>query len=661
MHELESEEVKAHIAAEQAHTEAWMEPLASSREALFAELKGRVQEVEQSPGYTKGRYKYYSRTVAGGEYRIYCRRALTPDAPEEIVLDGNVAAQGHDYFSIGALSASPDGRLMAIALDTEGDERYVLSVLDMETGEWLDERIEDASGDVAWSADSRHIWYVALNEQHQPLYVYRHELGTDPERDVLMFEETDPAFFVGLSVSSSLSYILIELEGPNQSEVHWLPADQPHAQPVCVLPRQAERECMFDHHRGAVYMLSNGDGEKDFALYTCEEQAIAEGKWTCLIPHQKGRLLSGCGLYGDYLAVQVCERANERIELMPLDDVAWERATTLPLRHQEEAYSLSLDTATQDPDACVLRYTYESMCTTEEIIDVALETGEQTLRWKREIPDGYDASLYVTRRLYATARDGVSVPMSVLMHRDTPWDGSAPCLLYGYGAYGSSIMPHFSSTYLSLAARGWVCVQAHVRGGQELGYHWYLDGKLENKQHSFTDFLDCAAYLVEQDATSRGRIAAWGQSAGGLLVGAALNMDPGLFGAVLADVPFVDVLTTMLDDEQPLTAGEYNEWGNPGEALDVYERMASYSPYDQVKEASYPPMFVTAGLHDYRVMAWEPMKWVARLRAHQRAEQPILLHMNEAAGHFGQSGRYDYLREPAMKLAFLLRVLGGEK
>lgn len=686
MKDLDDPETMPYIEAEQAYTEAVLAPQKELQEEIFRELKERIQEIDRSVPFRMGPYEYYTRIGEGQQYRVHCRRSLDlaageselslsteqvdphADTPtEEVLLDENQLAEGHDFFDLGTLDPSPNGKFAVFALDTIGDELYTLQVKDLQTGELLPDTITGASGDVVWAGDNQTFFYVSCNDQHQPLLVYKHRLGQDPSQDQLIYEEQDTAFFVSVSKSSSLAMILMECTGSNQSEVRVWPADQPEATPALLIerdPSQPQQECEVDHINGHFYILTNGDGADDFTLLRTPEDSLSREHWQVVVPHRPGVLLVDMLLLGSFFVIQQRERAvdavwcfpYEALEEGPLDD--WDGAGGQKMPFEGEAFGVSINGAADAPASNILRMTYETMKQPEETYDIDLVTGQRALRKRRDIP-GFSPDLYITKRHWIKAKDGVEVPVTVLYHKDTVIDGAAPAVLYGYGAYGYSMSPDFSSGRFSLVDRGWVYAIAHVRGGQELGYRWYLDGKMTHKQNSFDDFVACGQGLIELGYASEGKLAAIGRSAGGLLVCAAVNQAPGLFGALIAGVPFVDVLTTMLDEELTLTTGEYNEWGNPSESSEAYHQILAYSPYDNLKAQAYPATLVTAGLHDFRVTYWEPLKWVAKLRQTKTNDAPLLLHMNMAAGHFGKSGRYEYLREPAMEMAFLVTTLGS--
>lgn len=657
MRDVEDPSTMPYIDAEQAYTDAVMEPQAELRQQLFEELKSRIVEVDQSVPYRYGEFVYYSRTIAGGEYRIHCRKAITPDAKEEILIDGNEEAKGRSFFSIGDLAPSPSGRYLAYSIDEDGDEYYTIFVKDLHTGKLSGPLVSQTSGTVEWSEDEGFLFYVRCNEHHQPLFVYRHALGSSSTEDLLLYEEKDTAFYADVCKSASHDYLFIELSGPNQTEIWFIASDGTDSVPKCLVTRSPGDEYEVDHSHGYFYVSTNADGATDSKLLRCAESAWEQGEWSEVLPHQLGRLLVDFGLYGDFLVIQQRENVHDTLYVHRYDTLGQDEPIQIELPYSDEPYDISFGSAEDAPSSNILRLTYESMKRPQEVYDINLLTQQRELKKRKEIPGSFSPDDYRSERIYATVRDGVRVPMTLLYHKDTPLDGTAPVLQYGYGAYGHPCLPSFAAKRLSLVDRGWIWAIAHIRGGRELGYQWYLDGKMEKKTNTFNDFVDCAKHLIESGYTSKGCIAACGRSAGGLLMGAVLNQAPELFGAALAGVPFVDIVHTMLDTTLPLTTGEFNEWGNPAADPETYHRLLAYSPYDNVADRPYPHILITAGLHDYRVTYWEPLKWLAKLRLFQRDEQLLLLHMNRAAGHFGKSGRYDYLHEPALELAFLLRAL----
>ena len=643
----------AYLQAENAYTAAFMAPLSELQERIYAEIRGRIKEDDNTVPEKEGDYYYYIRYEAGGQHPIYCRRHGSPDAaPEQVLLDVNALAEGQDYTRVGAFENSPDHRLIAYAVDFDGSEQFTIRIVNLDTGALLPDAISGAYYGLEWGNDNRTLYYSVLDEHHRPVSIYRHRLGADPAGDELVYHEDDPRFFVGLGKSNSGRYIYIVAGGNNMSEWRFLDADDPDAAPALIEPRAADFEYDVADHGDRFFIRHNADGARDFAIATAPVSAPARAHWTEFIPHQPGRPLRGIDAYRQHLVI-ACRQDGlpgvlavrlhdgDAHHIAPLDD---EPAFTMFPRSGRE-----FDTAT-------LRFGYTSMKTPAAVYDYDLNTRQRILRKQQEIPSGHDAARYETRRITAPARDGAAIPVSLLMRRDTPQDGSAPLYLYGYGSYGVTMEAAFSASALSLVERGFIFAIAHIRGGMELGWDWYENGKLLHKRNTFHDFIDCAEHLIARGYTAAGRIAAAGGSAGGMLMGAVVNQRPDLFGCVVAHVPFVDVLNTMLDDTLPLTTMEYNEWGNPNDA-EYYEYIRAYSPYDNVRAQAYPPMLVTGGISDPRVTYWEPAKWVARLRATRTDANPLLLKINMDAGHAGASGRFERIKEVAEEYAFILHAL----
>ncbi|MYZ48385.1 S9 family peptidase [Propylenella binzhouense] len=643
-------DIRAYLEAENAYFAAAMADTEALQDTLFREMRGRIKEDDSTVPAADGRYAYATRYVEGGQHPLFVR---TPrdGGPEEILLDGNALAEGRAYFRIGGVAHAPDHSKLAWAHDDAGSEFYLLSVRDLASGHDLADQIADTSGGAVWSADGRHLFYVRLDANHRPSRVFRHRLGTAASEDVLVYEEPDPGFFVGLGKTRSRRFIVIHAHDHETAEVRLVPAEDPEAAPVLVAAREPGVEYSVDEGGGTLFILTNL-GAKDFKIVTAPVADPGRAAWTDLVPHQPGRLILGHDVLARHLVRLERVDGLPRIVIRRRADGA-EHAVAFA----EEAYSLGLSGGFEF-DTDWLRFTYSSPATPARVFDYQMETRERVLRKEQEVPSGHDPSLYVTRRVLAPAPDGELVPVSLLYRKETPLDGTAPCLLYGYGAYGIAIPAGFSTSRLSLVDRGFVYAIAHVRGGKDKGYAWYEAGKRERKANTFTDYVAAAEFLVAQRITGRGRIVAQGGSAGGMLMGAVANKAGDLFAGVITVVPFVDVLNTMLDDTLPLTPPEWPEWGNPVERAEDYHAILAYSPYDNVAAKPYPPILVMAGLTDPRVTYWEPAKWVAKLRATKTDGNLLLLRTNMDAGHAGAAGRFDALKETAIEMAFALKVTG---
>ena len=687
-------DIRAYLEAENAYKEAVLASGEALRAALFDEFRGRIREDDSSVPAKDGAWEYYHRYREGGQHPVMCRRPsdrrahrgvdgragdvsgrtaddavtagdrnrgtaghaprddLADSAREQILLDGDAEADGKSYYRIGGRGHAWNHRRFAWTVDENGSEFFTLRVKDLETGKELDDVIERCSGGFVWAADHETLLYTVLDDNHRPCKVLRHRVGTDASDDVAVYEEADAGFFLNVALTESRRYLVIDAHDHVTSEVRLVDAERPDSTPVLVARRDPMTEYDVSHHGDRLIILTNADGAEDFRIVEAPIAAPGREHWVDLVPHRPGVLIAGFEVYARWLVRLERENALPRIVVRDLDS-GEEHA----IAFEEEAYSLGL-AGGYEFDTDTLRFTYSSMTTPEHVFDYDMRTRERVVRKVQEVPSGHDPADYVTRRIMAASHDGEVVPVSVLHHRDTPLDGSAPLLLYGYGSYGMSMPASFGTTRLSLVDRGFVYAVAHVRGGTERGYAWYTAGKLERKTNTFHDFIAAAHALAERGFTRRGRIAIHGGSAGGLLVGACTNMAPELFHAVIAEVPFVDVLNTICDDTLPLTPPEWPEWGNPLESEAAYDCIAAYSPYDNVEAKAYPHIIATAGLTDPRVTYWEPAKWVARLRAMKTDDRLLVLHTNMEAGHGGAAGRFDRLKETALVYAFVLQVFG---
>ena len=652
LREQEDPQTMEYLRAENAFTEAFMQPLEALQEAIYAEIRGHIKEDDNTVPEKEGDYYYYVRFEEGGQYPIYCRRQGSDDGPETVLLDVNQLAEGRDYTRVGAFRNSPDHKLAAYGVDFDGSEQYTIRLLDLETGQTLPDAIPGTYYSIEWANDNRTFYYSVLDEHHRPVTIYRHLLGTDPAQDALVYHEDDARFFVGLGKSNSGRFIYVVAGGNNMTEWRFMDANDPQAKLTLVEPRAVDFEYDLADHGDRFFIRHNGDDARDFQLATAPISNPGRANWTEFMAHEPGRPLLDLDAYRDHLVVACRQDGLPQVMIMRLSDNDVHYISGI----EEEDFAMS-PRGGREFDTTSLRFSYTSMKTPAAVYDYDMDARERVLRKQQEIPSGYDADRYDTRRIWATARDGTSVPISLLMLKGTPVDGSAPLYLYGYGSYGLTMEASFGITALSLVDRGFVFAIAHIRGGMEMGWDWYENGKLLKKRNTFHDFIDCAEHLIAQGYTSAGRIAAAGGSAGGMLMGAVVNERPDLFGCVVAHVPFVDVLNTMLDDSLPLTTMEYNEWGNPNDA-EYYRYMRTYSPYDNVRRQAYPAMLVTGGISDPRVTYWEPAKWVAKLRDMRTDENPLLLKIHMDSGHAGASGRFERIKEVAEEYAFILNALG---
>ena len=653
--DVKDKDVLAYLKAENAFFEQAMAPRKTLTDTLFAEMKGRIKEDDKSVPQKDGDYVYWRAFEIGAQYRKWYRRpvaAETDGSEDQLILDEPALAEGHEYFRLGAMSVSPDGRYLAYAIDNNGSERFEARIKDLFTGELLPEVIPDTLSSLVWTSDSKGLLYGIANENWRTDNSRLHWIGQPVASDVELFHEDDDGFRVAVGLTSSEKWIVISTGDHVTTEVWLLPADNPTAPPLLVAARQPGREYEVDEHDGTLYIRTN-DTHPNFRLV--KASLAAPHEWDEVIAPDTHFYLTDFTLFKGFYVTEGRQDGLDQIELR-------DYATHTPKRlsFPEASYSASLDD-NPEYDVTKLRIGYESMVTPDTIYDYHLATGELEVLKVQEIPSGYDATRYATERLMIPARDGTQIPVSIVYPRGLPRDGSAPLYLYGYGAYGIAMEPGFSTSRLSLLERGFAFALAHIRGGDDLGQQWYLDGKLDKRTNSFTDFVDVAKGLIERGYTSKGRIGISGGSAGGELMGAVINSDPDLWGAVVAHVPFVDVLNTMLDETLPLTPGEWPEWGNPIEDPKAFETILSYDPYCNVKAQDYPPLMVTAGLNDPRVTYWEPAKWVARLRATKTDDNVLLLKTNMGAGHGGKSGRFESLQETAEEFAFILWQLGVDQ
>jgi oligopeptidase B len=643
-------EVIAYLEAENSYTAAVMRHTEALQEHLYHEMRGRIKETDLSVPERVDEYFYYTRTESGGQYPILCRKRGSLEAAEEVLLDQNPLAAEHTYFKVGGSEVSPDHRFLAYSVDTSGAEEFTLYVKDLATGELLVESLGSTSPGVAWANDSRTLFYIALDSARRPCRLYRHTIGTSFSTDSLVYFEPDESFFLDVNHTRSRRYLLLDIASHSTSEVRFLDADQPEASFQIVQQREPGIEYSVTHHDGYFFITTN-DSAPNFRLVRAPVNGPSKANWSLVLPYRPAVKIDAVDAFRGHLAVYEREDGLRRIRVL---DLASGEEHLIPF--PEPVYTVRAH-ANPEFETTLLRFTYTSLVTPSSVVEYDMASRNWTVRKQTEVLGGYDPWRYRSERVFAPAPDGERVPVSLVYRLPLQLDGTRPLLLNGYGAYGLSYDPAFSSNMLSLLDRGFVVAIAHIRGGEEMGRGWYESGKLMNKRSTFTDFIACAEHLLAEGYTSSDRLAINGGSAGGLLMGAVANLRPDLFRVVMAEVPFVDVVNTMLDASLPLTVIEYDEWGNPHDAT-AYGYIRSYSPYDNIEPKAYPHMLVTAGLNDPRVAYWEPAKWTAKLRATKTDTNRLLLRVNMGAGHGGASGRFDFLREIAFKYAFMLDVLG---
>ena len=645
-------EIRAFLEGENAYHEAVMADTRALQDKLFAELKGRIKEDDSSVPAPDGVYDYYSSYVTGGQHPRYCRKPRGKDGPEQLLLDGNELAKGREYFRFGGIDLSPDQNLIAWSFDGNGSEFYELHVRDAATGTEHKDVLENTAGEATWTAGGRSYFYTLQDDNHRPLKTFRHHLGTEQSADTLIYEEKDTGKFTGVGKTNSEKWITISIHDHDTSEIWLIDAENPDDKPRIVAPRVEGIEYDVEHRADQFIIRTNEGGAEDYKLVTAPVSDPRKENWQDLIPHRPGIFIVSYIVLKDWLIRMERENALPRIVVRNM-----ESGEEHAIAFDEEAYSLGFGEM-REFDTNTLRFTYSSPTTPAQVYDYDMKTRSRVLRKTQEVPSGHDPSHYVTRRLMAHAHDGETIPVTLLYRKDAKLDGSEPVWLYGYGSYGISMPAGFNTNILSLVNRGFIYATAHIRGGQEKGRRWYTDGKMEKKQNTFRDFVSVAKFLIDKGYTTKGNIVAQGGSAGGMLMGAVANMAPELFRGIVAEVPFVDVLTTMLDDTLPLTPPEWPEWGNPIESKQAYENILAYSPYDRVEAKAYPNILAVGGLTDPRVTYWEPAKWVAKLRDVKTDDNLLLFKTNMGAGHGGASGRFDRLKEVAFVYAFGLKVAG---
>lgn len=652
-----SQDIRAYLEAENAYADAALADTRALQDTLFAEMKGRIKEDDSSVPSPDGPFAYFTRFREGAQYPQFCREPRAGGVAE-VLLDGDALAKGKSYFSLSEMRQSPDHRFIAWLSDEAGSEIHTARVRNIETGGDIADVVPECTGSVAWTADTSAFYYVQLDANHRPHRVLRHRIGSQASEDALIFEAADPQYFVALSETQSGKFARISQHDHETSECWLVDLADPDAKAQCVVPRQDNVQYEVEHHPSingveTLVIRTNADGAEDFKIVTCPLAARERTNWRDLVPHQQGKFILSFTVLADWMVR--LERADglPRIVARRLND-GEEHVIAFP----EEAYSLGMSGG-YEFNTTALRFTYASMTTPAEVWDYDLAGRTRVMRKRQEIPSGHDPANYVTRRVMAKAADGALIPVSILHHKNTKIDGTAPGFVYGYGSYGISIPASFSSTRLSLVDRGFVFAIAHVRGGTDKGWHWYREGKLASKPNTFSDFIAATEFLVQEKWMARDRVAAQGGSAGGLLMGAIANMRPELYAGLIAEVPFVDALNTILDETLPLTPPEWPEWGNPRTDEKAFHTIRSYSPYDNVRAQDYPAMLVKAGLTDPRVTYWEPAKWVARLRARRTNKKLLVFHTVLDAGHGGASGRFDHLKEVAQAYAFAIKVAGA--
>lgn len=650
LNERENPEVIAYLEAENQYAEVCLKPIEPLQEQLFKEITGRIKQDDDSVPVKIRDYYHYTRFEEGKEYPIICRKKYSLDAPEEILLDGNQLAGGHSFFEIGEISLSEDDRLLAYSIDTVSRRIYTLYVKDLETGELVEEPIPGTSGNVVWASDNVTLFYGVKDETLRPCRIMRHRLGTLTNEDVEVYHEADEAFVCYISKTKSKKYLVINSESTLSSECRILESDLPMNGFRVFQERQPDMLYGVDHYGAHFYIQTNAEGAKNYKVMRTPVGQTEMGYWVEVVPHREQVMIEGLTIFDKFYVIEEREGGLVKIRVK-----SWDGSTDYYLDFGEPAYTAGVG-ANPDFDAVTLRYAYNSMTTPSSVYEYDMEKRTKTLLKQQEIVGGYTPEDYVTERLMAPSHDGVLVPVSVVYKKGVVRNGENPLVIYGYGSYGSSMDAYFSVARLCLLDRGFIWAIAHVRGGEEMGRLWYDDGKMLNKKNTFFDFIACAEHLVDTGYASPGKMFAMGGSAGGLLVGAVANMRPDLWKGIVAQVPFVDVVTTMLDESIPLTTGEYDEWGNPNEKQ-YYDYMRSYSPYDNVEAKDYPAMLITTGLHDSQVQYWEPAKWAAKLRALKTDKNPLYLKTEMDYGHGGASGRFEGYKEVALEYAFMLGLL----
>ncbi len=653
LNDRENQEVIDYLSQENAYYEAVAAHTKKFQEDLFEEMKSRIKEDDESVPYMKNGYYYITRFETGMQYPVYTRKKENLDAPEEVIVDVNEMAEGHEFFSLSGLNVSPDNKIAAFGVDTLGRRQYDLRFKNLVTGKMYPEIIENTMGSSAWANDNKTVFYASKNPVTlRNDKIYRHTLGADPAEDELIFEEEDETFWAFVYKSKSDKFIIIGSYSTLTTEYRFLDANDPKGEFRIIQERERGLEYSVAHYNGKFYILTNKDDAKNFKLMETPIDKTEKENWTDVIPHREDTLLEDISIFKDFL---VMEERNDGLKKIRIRK--WDGSEDFYLPFEEETYSASVYN-NPEFETDLIRYSFSSLTTPNSVIDFNVKTRTKEIKKEQEVLGGkFDKYNYKSERIWAAARDGKKVAISLVYHKETKPGPNTPLLLYGYGSYGSTVSDRFSSVRLSLLDRGFIFAIAHIRGGEYLGREWYEEGKMFHKKNTFYDFIDSAKHLIDKKYTSADHLYAEGGSAGGLLVGAVMNMNPELFNGMIAAVPFVDVVTTMLDESIPLTTGEFDEWGNP-KNKDSYEYMLSYSPYDNIAPRDYPNLLVTTGLHDSQVQYFEPAKWVAKLRELKTDRNLLLLYTNMDTGHGGASGRFDALREVARDYAFILDLEG---
>ena len=649
--DAQTQKVEAYLNSENKYFDKVTASTNNFQKELFEEMKGRIKEDDTSVPYFRNQYFYITRFEKGSQYPIYSRKKETLEAKEEVLFNVNEEAEGHEYFQLGGLNVSPDNNLVAFATDTVSRRQYTIQIKNLETGKILSDKIENTTGGSVWSNDNKTLFYT----KKDPLTlrsssIYRHILGTDASEDVIVFEEKDETYNTYVYKTKSRKFIVIGSSSTLSSEFRIISADKPYGEWKVIQPREENLEYSLAHYGDYFYIQTNKDNATNFKLMKTSVNKTTKENWVDVIPHREETLLEDVSIFKNYLVIEERTEGLGKIRIK-----TWDGKEDYYLPFDEETYSAGVY-SNPEFDTDVIRYSYNSMTTPNSVIDFNMKSQTKEIKKEQEVLGGkFDKNNYKSERVWATARDGKKVAISLVYHKDTELNKNTPLLQYAYGSYGYTISDGFSSTRLSLLDRGFVYALAHIRGGQYLGREWYNDGKMMNKKNTFFDFIDCSKFLIENNYTSAEHLYAMGGSAGGLLVGAVSNLNPELYNGIIAAVPFVDVISTMLDESIPLTTGEFDEWGNPKEK-EAYDYMLSYSPYDQVTKKEYPNMLVTTGYFDSQVQYWEPAKWVAKLRELKTDDNILLLHTNMDVGHGGASGRFDALKETARDYTFLLAL-----
>ncbi|MDK7374544.1 MULTISPECIES: S9 family peptidase [Weeksella] len=649
LNDRENKEVIAYLEEENKYTKAIMQPTEALQKQLFTEMRARIKEDDSSVPYKLNGYWYETKFEKNKEYPLFYRYKESLKTQPELLFDVNEMAKNHAYYQLGGLNVSPNNKLVAFGVDQVSRRIYTIQIKDLSTGKILSDKIENTTGSSVWAADNKTLFYTRKDKSLRAYQIWKHVLGTSSKEDILVYEEKDDTFSTYVYKSKSREYIIIGSSSTMTDEYRYIKADEPNAEFRVFQPRERGLEYSIEHFRNNFYVQTNKDGAQNFKIMKTPTQSTTQDNWVEFIPHREDILVEGFEIFRDYLVIQ--ERKNG---LLNLNIRSWDGANNYYLPFDETTYTASTS-VNPDFDTNILRYNYTSLTTPSSVIDYDMKNKTFEVKKEQKVLGNFDKSNYVSERIWTKARDGKMVPVSIVRRKDTPLSAQTPLLLYAYGSYGYSMEPYFSTTRLSLLDRGFIFAIAHIRGGEEMGRSWYEDGKLLNKKNTFYDFIDVAKDLVAKNYTSTQHLYAMGGSAGGLLMGAVINLEPNLFHGVIAQVPFVDVVTTMLDDTIPLTTGEYDEWGNPNDEI-YYQYIKSYSPYDNIEKKSYPHLLVTTGLHDSQVQYWEPAKWVAKLREYKTDNNLLLLDTNMDTGHGGASGRFESLKEVAFEYAFLLML-----